>query len=175
MPTTPEASFAFRPWVRRACRRAGVWTAVAVLLLVATIGWQGGVSGAPLARALGVLALYGALFMASLFKIWWTAGRAAAGWDEQGLWFQALHRFRPTRIAWNAILAGGTKPGTRAYRLVVTRGGNARERFLNLAVISNHHDFVEGLERVLVDRGFVAGERGLARPGWDQETDLIPG
>lgn len=175
MPAASEAAFAFRPWVRRACRRAGVWTAVAVLLLMAVIGWQGGVSGAPLARALGVLALYGALFMASLLKIWWTAGRAAAGWDQEGLWFQALHRFWPTRIAWDSILAGGTKTDTSAYRLVVTNGDSARERFLNLAVIRNHHDFVEGLERVLVERGFVAGSRGLSRPDWDQETDLIPG
>ena len=146
-----------------------------VLLLLVVIGWQGGVSGAPLARALGVLTLYAALFMASLIKIWWTAGRSAAGWDQHGLWFQALHRFRPTRIAWESILAGGTKPDTRAYRLVVIKGDGARERFLNLAVIRNHHDFVAGLEQAFLERGFVAGRRGLSRPEWDQETDLIPG
>ena len=135
--------------------------------------WQGGVAGAPLARALGVLAAYGAVFLFSLGKIWWTAGGGAAGWDESGLWFQALHRFRPTRIPWQQIVAAGPKPGTRAYRLVVRRNDDARERFLNLAVIRDHHQFVQGLQRELVAHGLVAANDGFARPGWDLEADRL--
>lgn len=171
---TPVA-FAFRPWVRAACRRAGVWTAVAAVLLVSVVVWQGGVAGAPLARALGVLAFYAALFGLSLAKIWWTAGRPAAGWDQDALWFQTLHRFKPTRIPWSSILAGGIKPGTRAYRLAVLRGDGARERFLNLAVILNHHGFVDGLEHNLLGLGLVRSGDGVARPDWDLESDRIGG
>lgn len=169
------ASFAFRPWVRASCRRAAIWTTVAVLGLAAAIVWLGGLSAAPLARALGVLALYAGLFGLSLAKIWWTAGQPAAGWDAEALWFQALHRFQPTRIPWTSILAAGHKPDTRAYRLVVVRGDAAGERFLNLAVILSHHEFVDGLERNLVGLGFLRSGDGLARPGWDLEGDRIAG
>lgn len=173
-PSVPKpTAFAFRPWVRDSCRRAAIWTAVVVLALAAAVVALGGVSGAPLARALGVLVLYAGLFGLSLAKIWWTAGQPAAGWDDEGLWFQALHRFKPTRIAWSSILAGGVKPGTRAYRLVVVRGDAAGERFLNLAVILNHHQFVDGLELNLIGLGFVRSDDGVARPDWDLETDGI--
>ncbi len=171
---TEIASFQFRSWVRRSCRKAGWWTAVTVALLGAVVVWQGGLSGAPLARALGVLAAYGVLFLASLIKIWWTAGGPSAGWNEEGLWFQALHKFRPTRVFWESILAGGKKQGTNSYRLVEQRRGEARERFLNLAVIQSHHRFVDGLESRFADLGFEPSAVGWARPGWDLEDDHIP-
>lgn len=168
-----SAVFDFRPWVRSTCRRAALWTAVLIVLLMVAVIWQGGLSGAPLARALGVLAAYGAVFLLTLAKIWWTAGRPAAGWDQDGLWFQALHRFRPTRIDWDRVLAAGAKPDSRAYRLAVRRGGDARERFLNLAVIRSHHEFVDGLERNLALHGLEAKEHGWARPGWSSDADRL--
>ena len=168
------AAFSFRPWVRRSCRRAGLWATGTVLLLVVAVVWQGGLSGAPLARALGVLAGYGLLFLASLAKIWWTAGGPSAGWDKDGVWFQALHKWRPTRLAWESILAGRKRSETSSYRLVEQRRGEARERFLNLAVIQNHHQFVQGLETELSKLGFEHSAHGWARRGWDLEDDHIP-
>ncbi len=126
-----------------------------------------------MARALGVLGAYGLVFLASLAKIWWTAGKPAAGWDEDGLWFQALHKFAPSRVPWSQVVAAGRKQDTRAYRLVEKKGDGARERFLNLAVIRQHHQFVEGLEQKFADLGFETSESGWARPGWDLEADHI--
>lgn len=116
--------------------------------------------------------LYGALFLGSLIKIWWTAGRPAVTLDSQGLAYQPLHLFRPKRILWRSVLSTSPKEGTRSYRLVFEqRPGTAKEFFLNLGVVAGSHALLERLGQELEASGLepVAGEPlTWLRPGWEE-------
>ena len=159
-PSAQPASreFPFRPWVRSTCRSAMLWGLGVVALFGLVSWWMREPGSAPLSRAFGVLVFYGALFLASLVKIWWTAGRPAVTVDDDGLAYQPLHLFRPKRIRWQTVLAGAPKTGTRSYRLAFEqRPGTAKEFFLNLAVVAGSHELLSemgkrleaaGLERV---------------------------
>ena len=134
--------------------------------------WMREPGSAPLSRAFGVLVFYGALFLASLVKIWWTAGRPAVGVDDDGLAYQPLHLFRPRRIRWRTVLAGAPKTGTRSYRLAFEkRPGIAKEFFLNLAVVSGSHDLLAEIGHHLAAAGLerVEGEKNSWRSaGWEE-------
>jgi hypothetical protein len=164
-------AFPFRPWVRSTSRRAMIW-GVGVVAAVGAVSWwlERGETQA-WGRAFGVLLAYSLLFWVSLFKIWWTAGRAAVAVDSEALYYQPLHTFRPTRVPFSRVLACNPRPGTEALRVVVEKRGTARELFLNLAVVKGQHQFLdllaerleaEGLERV--------GERAWSRPDWEEAT-----
>lgn len=164
--------FQFRPWVRSTCRKAMIW-GVGVVVLFGVIAWIVREPGsAPLSRAFGVLMFYAALFLGTLLKIWWTAGRPAVTLDGQGLSYQPLHLFRPKRILWRSVLAAAPKEDTRSYRLAFEqRPGVGKEFFLNLAVIAGSHGLLDRLGSELEARGLepVEGESlSWRRPGWEE-------
>ena len=55
--------FGFRPWVRSTCRSAMLWGMGVVAIFGLVSWWMREPGSAPLSRAFGVLAFYGALFM----------------------------------------------------------------------------------------------------------------
>ncbi len=163
--------FAFRPWVRGTSRRAMLWGIGAVLTLGTAVWWLESSEREAWGRAFGVLFAYGLLFWASLLKIWWTAGRPAVEIDEESLAYQPLHTFKPRRIPFARVLSCAPRPGTEALRLVVERGGRARELFLNLAVVKGRHRFVELLGERLEGAGLapVPGrDDAWRRLDWDE-------
>ncbi len=170
--STDQRAFAFRPWVRSTCRSAIFWGLGVVALFGLISWWMREPGSAPLSRAFGVLVFYGALFLASLVKIWATAGRPAVTIDAEGLGYQPLHLFRPRRIRWCDVLAAGPKEGTRSYRLAhEKRPGFAKEFFLNLAVVTGSHALVEQMEARFEQAGLepVEGRPGdWRRPGWEE-------
>lgn len=164
-------SFPFRPWVRNTARRALWWGGAGLAAFVAVAWTLRGPDTAAFARALQVLAAYALLFWASLLKIEWTARRPAAVLDGEGLSFQPLHTFRPRRLRWAEVQSCGQKPATESLRLVVERGGQARELFLNLGLIDRRHEFLDALGEALVAAGLerLPGS-GLEfqRSGWSE-------
>jgi hypothetical protein len=169
------ATFPFRPWVRRAAVKAMVWGVGAVAALALVLGWLRGPAGGgwAWARAAGVLLGYGLLFLASLLKVWWTAGGAAVEVAGEAFSYRPLYAFRPRRLPYAAILACAPRPGTSALRLVVERRGVARELFLNLAVIDGGGRLLERLGERLEAAGLapVPGAKAAwARPGWEERA-----
>ncbi len=149
-----------------------LWGLGVVALFGLVSWWMREPGSAPLSRAFGVLVFYGALFLASLAKIWLTAGRPAVTIDDEGLAYQPLHLFRPRRIRWASVLAGSPKEGTRSYRLAFEkRPGLAKEFFLNLAVVTGSHQLLAALGEHLRAAGLeaVEGQRdSWRRPGWEE-------
>lgn len=173
------AVFPFRPWVRRVAVRAMVWGVGVVVALALALGWlRGPVGGGwrggggwAWGRASGVLLGYGLLFLASLLKVWWTAGGAAVEVAEETLSYRPLYAFRSRRLPYAAVLACGPRPGTSALRLVVERRGVARELFLNLAVIDGGGRLLERLGERLEEAGLapvLGAKAAWARPGWEE-------
>lgn len=165
---TAEA-FPFRPWVRSTSRRAMIW-GVGVVTAVGAVAWwlERGETQA-WGRAFGVLLAYSLLFWGTLLKIWWTAGRPAVSLDDEALYYQPLHTFRPSRVPIAAVLACNPRPGTEALRVVVERKGVARELYLNLAVVKGQHRFLDLLEERLAAAGLerIAGrDHAWTRPDW---------
>jgi hypothetical protein len=165
-------AFPFRPWVRRTCVRAMVW-GVGVVLAVGGAGWMlSGGEREAWGRAFGVLLAYGLLFLLTLVKIWWTAGRPAVVVEDGALLYQPLHTFRPRRVAFAGVLACAPRPGTEALRFVIQRRGSAREFFLNLAIVKGQHRLLALLGERLEAAGLepVPGrERTWRRPGWQED------
>ncbi len=164
-------TFAFRPWVRRTSVRAMVWGVGVVLALGAVVWLLSGGQRDAWGRAFGVLLAYALLFLLTLAKIWWTAGRPAVAVDDEALLYQPLHTFRPRRVPFARVLACAPRPGTEALRFVLERGGQAREFFLNLAIVKGQHRLLELLDERLQAAGLepVPGrERSWRRPGWDE-------
>ena len=164
--------YAFRPWVRSTCVKAMIWGLGAVALFGLVAWWMREPGSAPVSRAFGVLVLYSVLFLASLGKIWWTAGRPAVVLDGDGLAYQPLHLFRPKRIGWTKVLAAAPKEGTRSYRLAFEKSpGRGREFFLNLAVVADSHALVANLGRHLEAVGLEPdGPKDTwRRPGWEEQ------
>jgi hypothetical protein len=159
------AAFAFRPWVRSTCRRAMVW-GMGVLGLLAGIAWimrdpDSGVFG----KAFAVLLAYAVLFWASLFKIWWTAGKSAIEIDGEALAYRPLQYFSPRRLRFDQVLACGPRPGTESFRFVIDTGKRERELFLNLAVVKDKHRLLELLGERLEAAGLARDGETWARPG----------
>ncbi|HEX5759934.1 MAG TPA: hypothetical protein VF121_12150 [Thermoanaerobaculia bacterium] len=164
-------TFPFRPWVRRTSLRAMVWGVGAVLALGAAVWWLSEGERDAWGRAFGVLLAYSLLFLATLLKIWWTAGGPAVALADDALLYQPLHAFRPRRVPYARVLACAPRPGTEAMRFVVERRGTARELFLNLAIVKGQHRFLELLGERLEAAGLQpvpARERTWRRPGWDE-------
>lgn len=171
MPEPPAATaFPFRPWVRSTCSKAAIW-GLGITALLGLVGWYLRDPGSShVFRAFAVLALYGLVFLLSLLKIWWTAGKPAVILDEAGLSYRLLHTFSPRRIDYDSILASGPRPGTQSHRIVHIRGRRAREFFLNLAVVKGQHRLLEQLAAALESRGLepVPGEADSWRvPGFE--------
>ncbi|HVF59461.1 MAG TPA: hypothetical protein VNJ70_06580 [Thermoanaerobaculia bacterium] len=178
-------TFPFRPWVRRTSLRAIVWGVGAVLALGAVVWLFSEGEREAWGRAFGVLTAYGLLFLLTLAKIWWTAGKPAVALDDDALLYQPLHTFRPRRVPFARVLACAPRPGTEALRFVVEvdsmppflrkgrQGGTARELFLNLAIVRGQHRFLALLGERLEAAGLdpVPGrERTWRRPGWVEEA-----
>ena len=166
-------AFSFRGWVRETCRRAILWGIGAIALLGGISWYLRDPDSEPLARAFGALLLYGVLFLASLAKIWWTAGGDAVVLEEDSLAYQPLHTFRPRRIPLGGVLACHPKTETQALRFVYESSpGRAREFFLNLGLIDGRTEFLARLGDSLEARGLepVAGRRwSWLKPGWSEE------
>ncbi|MEE2775802.1 MAG: hypothetical protein VYE73_03450 [Acidobacteriota bacterium] len=170
--TGDTANYPFRPWVRRVCTTAMVW-GIGVLVVLSAVVWvlrdpNEGYVG----KAFTVLAGYAVLFLASLLKIWWTAGRPAVILDAEGIGHQPLHTFSPKRIEYAQILACGPREGTESQRFVFERrGGRAKEFFLNLAVVKGKHQLLAHLGEKLVADGLEADGNGWKRPAYSEAPD----
>jgi len=157
------AAFAFRPWVRSSCVKAMVW-GMGLLALLAAVAWllrdpSEGVFG----KAFAVLLGYALLFWASLWKIWWTAGRPAIEIDGEALAYRPLQFFSPRRIPFDRVLACGPRPGTESFRFVVDETRRERELFLNLAVVRDKHRLLELIGRRLEERGLCREGEGWVK------------
>jgi hypothetical protein len=118
-----------------------------------------------------VLLAYSLLFWGTLLKIWWTAGQPAVSLDDEAIYYQPLHTFRPSRVPIASVLACNPRPGTEALRVVVEKKGVARELYLNLAVVKGQHRFLELLEERLSAAGLerIAGrDHSWTRPDWHE-------
>jgi len=177
IPVVPEAvRFAFRPWVRRSCRRAFLGGFAIIAALAAASALVADPADFTWRRAMQVLAGYVALFLATLAKIWWTAGKPAAVVEKDALFWQPLHRFRPLRAGFADLVAVGPRPGTESLRLVLEPG--QRERFLNLGLIDRRNEFLELIGERLRRAGLEAlpGVRhAFRRPGFDDPGAGTPG
>ena len=163
-------AFPFRPWVRSTSRRAMIWGVGAVVVVGAVSWWLERGETQAWGRAFGVLLAYSLLFWGTLLKIWWTAGQPAVSLDDEAIYYQPLHTFRPTRVPFARILACNPRPGTEALRFVVEKNGVGRELFLNLAVVKGQHRFMELLGERLEAAGLerLSGRANAwRRPGWD--------
>lgn len=171
--STSSTSFAFRAWVTSTCRKALIW-GIGVLAVLGGVTWILRQPGSvPLGRAFGVLALYTALFLLTLLKIWWTARRAPAiVLTGSSLSYQLLHRFRPTSLPIAEVLSCGMRAGTESMRFVRQEpSGRTREFFLNLAVIDRRNEFLHLLGQRLEAAGLepsTGPEKRWSRPGYEE-------
>jgi hypothetical protein len=168
--TRAPGAFPFRPWVRRACVKAALGGVLVVALVASLAAWVAPEGDFAWRRAVQVLAGYGVLFLASLAKIWWTARRPAVVLGRDALRWQPLHRFRPRQAPYANLLAVGQRAGTESLRLVVTdsRGGAARELFLNLGLVDGRNEMLAGLGERLRGCGLepLASPHAYRRPGF---------
>lgn len=167
-----RVAFAFRPWVRRSCRKAMFW-GVGVVALLGGVAWIFKTPGsAPLGRAFGVLLFYGVLFWLTLLKIWWTAGKPAVVVGINFLSYQPLHTFQRRRIPYARVLSCAPRKETESLRIVhEKKPGQGREFFLNLAVVDGRHSFLDLLGERLEAAGLqpVPEEpNSWNRPGWNE-------
>lgn len=164
--------FPFRPWVRQTCRKAILWGVGVVTILGGATWLLRSPESEPLSRAFGALLLYGTLFLASLGKIWWTAGGPAVVLEDDALAYQPLHTFKPRRIPLDSVLACAPKKETQSLRFVYEAApGRGREFFLNLGVIDGRSELLTRLGAELERRGLVRepGTRwSWRRPGWSE-------
>lgn len=164
-------AFPFRPWVRSTSRRAMIWGVGAVTAVGAAAWWLERGETQAWGRAFGILLAYSLLFLGTLLKIWWTAGQPAVSLDAGAFYYQPLHTFRPSRVAFESVLACNPRPGTEALRVVVAKRGVARELYLNLAVVKGQHQFLDLLEERLSAAGLerVPGrDHTWTRPDWTE-------
>lgn len=146
-----------------------IWSVGAVMAVGAVTWWLERGETQAWGRAFGVLLAYSLLFLGTLLKIWWTAGKPAVSLDTEALYYQPLHTFRPSRVAFASVLACNPRPGSEAFRVVVAKRNVARELFLNLAVVKGQHRFLDLLEERLSAVGLerVPGlDHTWSRPDW---------
>ena len=170
--TDERRAFAFRPWVRRSCRKAILW-GLGVVALLGGVAWLFESPGSePLGRAFGVLLFYSILFWLTLLKIWWTAGKPAVVVGSNFLSYQPLHTFRMRRIPYTRMLSCVPRKQTESLRIVhEKRPGQGREFFLNLAVVDGRHAFLDLLGERLESAGLqpIPNEPdSWSRPGWQE-------
>jgi hypothetical protein len=148
-----------------------IWGVGAVVVLTGVVWLLSGGERDAWGRAFGILLAYSLLFLLTLLKIWWTAGRPAVAIDDDALLYQPLHTFRPRRVPFDRVLSCAPRPGTEALRFVLERGGRAREFFLNLAIVRGQHRLLELLGERLATAGLQpmpGRERSWRRPGWEE-------
>lgn len=147
---------------------------IGVLAILAGVTWLLRQPGAnPVGRAFGVLLLYALLFLATLFKIWWTASKAPAVMlDGNALFYQPLWGFRAKSIVLARIVSCAMRTGTQSLRFVWEEpSGRLREFFLNLAVIERRNEFIYLLGRELEERGLEESQlptRRWVRPDYEE-------
>jgi hypothetical protein len=121
-----------------------LWGIGGVALLSLATWWLKSPDTAPAGRAFGVLVFYGALFWLTLFKIWWTAGKAAVVVEEDWLGYQPLHTFTLKKIPFEKTFFCGPRQATESLRIIhERRPDRAQEFFLNLAVVDGRHRFLD--------------------------------
>ena len=117
-----------------------------------------------------MLAFYATLFLLTLLKVWWTAGKAAVTLDSEKLGYQPLHTFRVKSIPFEKVQFCAPREGTQSLRLIHEhRPGRAREFYLNLAVVDGRNEFLDALTERLAAAGLVAFPGKIhtwTRPGW---------
>ncbi len=148
-----------------------IWGMGLLAVLAVAIWWLRGPQGWAWDRAFTSLLGYSTLIWASLLKIWWTAGKPSVMVDQEAIYYQPLHLFKPKRVAFSQILACSPKVQTHSLRLLEERRGVAREHSINLGVVQGRRRFLETLGKKLVEEGLqpIPGKlHSWARPGWDQ-------
>ena len=112
---TPDATFVFRPWVRRAgwsiVAVAGLVSAAIAATLILSPASRYGWIGEPF-----VWAYIGTLWLGGL-KVWLGTRRPVAELTRETLTLRPLHQFRTRVIAWNAI--SGTEQMIGGDRMIV--------------------------------------------------------
>ena len=149
---TPDATFDFRPWVRRAG-----WSIVIVAALVSAAiagtlilvpssryGWI----GEPF-----VWAYIGTLWLGGL-KVWLGTRRPVAEMSADALTLRPLHQFRTRVIRWDAI--SGTEQMIGGDRLIVYFDTPRGMRFvaLNLNLVKGRREFLAHVDARLRAAGF---------------------
>jgi hypothetical protein len=150
---TADATFHFRPWVRRAgwsiVLVAGlVSAAIAGTLLLSPSARYGGI-GEPF-----VWAYMGTLWLGGL-KVWLGTRRPVAELAAGTLTLRPLHQFRTRVIAWEAI--SGTEQMIGGDRMIVYFDTPRGMRFvaLNLNLVKGRRDFLAQIDARLRAMGFV--------------------
>jgi hypothetical protein len=150
---TPDTTFVFRPWVRRAgwsiVAVAGlVSVAIAATLILSPASRYGWI-GEPF-----VWAYIGTLWLGGL-KVWLGTRRPVAELTPETLTLRPLHQFRTRVIAWSAI--SGTEQMIGGDRMIVYFDTSRGMRFvaLNLNLVKGRRDFLAQLDARLRAAGFV--------------------
>ena len=171
MTAAPAIAFRFRPWVRRSCVKSALGGFLVVAGVAAIAAWVAPRGDIAWHRAVEVLAGYGLLFLGSLGKIWWTAGKPAVALDAEALRWQPLHLLASREARFADVLAVGQRSGTESLRLVVAGRGEAapaRELFLNLGLIDGRNEMLSSLGEALRRHGLepLPSPHAYRRPGF---------
>ena len=156
---TADATFDFRPWVRRAgwsivVVAALVSAAIAATLLLVPSSRYGWI-GEPF-----VWVYIGTLWLGGL-KVWLGTRRPVAEIAAETLTLRPLHQFRTGVVRWDAI--SGTEQMVGGDRMIVYFDTPRGMRFvaLNLNLVKGRRDFLAQIDARLRAMGF--GERIVER------------
>ena len=150
---TPDATFVFRPWVRRAgwsiVAVAGLVSAAIAATLILSPASRYGWIGEPF-----VWAYIGTLWLGGL-KVWLGTRQPVAELTRETLTLRPLHQFRTRVIAWNAI--SGTEQMIGGDRMIVYFDTPRGMRFvaLNLNLVKGRREFLAQIDARLRGLGFV--------------------
>ena len=150
---TPDATFVFRPWVRRAgwsiVAVAGLVSAAIAATLILSPASRYGWIGEPF-----VWAYIGTLWLGGL-KVWLGTRQPVAELTRETLTLRPLHQFRTRVIAWNAI--SGTEQMIGGDRMIVYFDTHRGMRFvaLNLNLVKGRREFLAQIDARLRGLGFV--------------------
>lgn len=137
---TPDATFVFRPWVRRAgwsiVAVAGLVSAAIAATLILSPSSRYGWIGEPF-----VWAYIGTLWLGGL-KVWLGTRRPVAELTSATLTLRPLHQFRTRVIEWSAIR--GTEQMIGGDRMIVYFDTPRGMRFvaLNLNLVKGRREFL---------------------------------
>ena len=141
---TPDATFVFRPWVRRAgwsiVAVAGLVSAAIAATLILSPASRYGWIGEPF-----VWAYIGTLWLGGL-KVWLGTRQPVAELTRETLTLRPLHQFRTRVIAWNAI--SGTEQMIGGDRMIVYFDTPRGMRFvaLNLNLVKGRREFLAQID-----------------------------